>query len=479
MITIDDLLNNVGKYNMKDTDMIKKAYDYAYLNHFNQTRESGEAYITHPLNVAYILSLLHADSDTICAALLHDILEDCNVTKLELECIFNHDIASLVDGVTKISKLNFSTKQDCNYANTRKIITSIKEDVRIVIIKLADRLHNMRTLEYKSVFKQKENALETLEIFVPLSYYIGAYQIKNELEDLSLKYLKPDSYKEIEEKRNIIISDSNISLSLMKLNIEDILNRNKIENEIMFRIKNIYGIYKRLEEGQKLEDIHDLLALKVIVNELKDCYYSLGLVHSLYHPLNNKFKDFICNPKTNMYKSLHTTVFGNDDSLVQIQIRTFEMDKIDSLGITAYFDINKGDTRSIMQNNLKDKCQFLDSLKDIDSMFNDNMEFVSQVKNELFADKIYVFTYKGDVIELPKGATLIDLAYKIHTDIGNNMLYGIVNDEIKNATYVLNNEDRVKIVTDVTSYPKLEWLDYVKTATAKKKIKEYGKKINI
>lgn len=476
-ITIDDLLKKLSEYNREAISNVKKAYDYARHLHNDQVRQSGEPYIIHPLNVAYILSEMHADSDTVCAGLLHDTLEDTNIKKEDIAHDFNQNVANLVDGVTKLSKMNFSSKQDQNYANTRKIIAGITEDVRIIIIKLADRLHNMRTLGFKSEIKQKENALETMEIFVPLAYCIGAYRIKSELEDLSLRYLKPDIYKSLEEKKFAIEKNSDACLKEMLYKIQTLLNDKNIPNEIKVRTKNIYGIYKRLSEGHKLSDIHDLLALKVMVDEVEKCYVTLGLIHSKYRPLNSKFKDYICNPKTNMYRSLHTTVFGPDDRLVQTQIRTFSMDKVASFGLTAYWDIEKGNARNIMQEELKQKFQFFQSLSEINSTFSDNQQFVSQVKNELFADKVYVYTTKGNIIELPKGSTVIDYAYKLDTDIGNTMVGAFVNDEYVPVGYVLSNKDRVRIVTNELSYgPRKDWLDIAKTSLAKSKIKEFSRK---
>ena len=324
-------------------------------------------------------------------------------------------------------------------ANTRKIITGITEDVRIIIIKLADRLHNMRTLQFKSEFKQKENSMETMDIFVPLAYYIGAYRIKSELEDLSLKYLYPDKYKRIEEIKLRVEDDSKHCLNEMLTTINSILTNQDIPHDIKVRTKNIYGIYKRLEQGHKLSDIHDLLSLKIMVDSIANCYLTLGSIHSKYHPINDKFKDYIYNPKTNMYQSLHTTVFGEDDRLVQTQIRTFDMDKIASFGLTAYWDIQKGNARDVMQEDLKQKYQFFKSLVEINRMFGDNQEFVHQVKSELFSDKIYVYTTKGDIIELPKGATAIDFAYKIHSDLGNTMVSAVVNDKVVEPEYQLRN----------------------------------------
>ena len=478
-ITFEKFINLIKKYNddEEDINQIKKAYDYAKDLHEGQFRQSGEPYIIHPLNVAYILAEMHADTDTICAGLLHDTLEDTNITKGEIIEEFNVNVASLVDGVTKISKMNFSSKQDQNLANTRKIITGITEDVRIIIIKLADRLHNMRTLEYKTEFKQKENSMETMEIFVPLAYYIGAYRIKSELEDISLQYLYPEKYKKIEDIKSKIELDSSSCLQEMLQTIKEILNNKDIPNEIKVRTKNIYGIYKRMEEGHKLSDIHDLLSLKIMVDEVSNCYQTLGIIHSQYHPINDKFKDYIYNPKTNMYRSLHTTVFGPEDRLVQTQIRTFDMDKVASFGLTAYWDISKGNARDTMQYDLKNKSQFFKSLVEINKVFGDNQEFVRQIKSELFADKIYVYTTKGDVIELPKGSTPIDFAYKIHTDIGNTMVSAIVNDKAVDADYVLHNKDRVRIITDILSYgPREEWIDKAKTTKAKRKIREFSKK---
>ena len=476
-ITLQDLLNKLREYNPEEVEIVKRAYEYADTLHKGQMRQSGEPYISHPLNVAYILAEMHADRDTICAGLLHDTLEDTKVTKEEIAENFNSDVANLVDGVTKMSKMNFSSKEDQNLANTRKIITGITTDVRTIIIILADRLHNMRTLQFKSEFKQKENALETMEIFVPLAYYIGAYRIKSELEDLSLQYLKPDMYKKIEERKLRLEESSNDCLKEMLYKIETLLNDKNIPNEIKIRTKNIYGIYKRLNEGHKLSDIHDLLALKIMVDEVENCYRTLYLIHNEYHPINDKFKDYICNPKTNMYQSLHTTVFGPDDRLVQTQIRTFDMDKIASFGLSTYWDIEKGNAREVMQKDLSGKYQFFNSLVEINKVFGDNKEFINQVKNELFSNKIYVYTTKGEIMELPKGASVIDFAYKIHTDVGNTMVAAQVNNEYVDVMTELKNKDRVKIITDDLSYgPREDWEDKAVTTYAKRKIREFNRR---
>ena len=472
-ITLQDLINLLEEYNPEEIGFVKKAYEYAEDLHSGQFRQSGEPYISHPLNVAYILAELHADRDTVCAGLLHDTLEDTEISKEDIAHDFNQDIANLVAGVTKLAKMNFSSKQEQNYANTRKIITGITEDVRIIIIKLADRLHNMRTLQFKSRFKQEENALETMEIFVPLAYYIGAYRIKSELEDLSLQYLRPDMYEKIKEKKLRVEEDSADCLKEMLSTIRNFLSDRRIPNEIKVRTKNIYGIYKRLNEGHKISDIHDLLSIKIMVDEIDNCYRTLGIIHSIYHPVNGKFKDYICNPKTNMYQSLHTTVFGPEDRLVQTQIRTFEMDKIASFGLTAYWDAEKGNARVVMQQDLKDKFQFFNSLLEMDAMFGDNQEFVRQVKSELFADKIYAYTTKGEILELPKGSTPIDFAYQLSTDIGNTMVGAFVNDEVVPIDYTLQNKDRVRIITDDLSFgSRDDWESKAHTSLAKRKIRE-------
>ena len=473
---VKDLLKKFNEYSLEGSKEILTAYRYAEKLHEGQFRQSGEPYIMHPLNVAYILAEMHADKDTICAGILHDTLEDTNITKEDISHYFNQDVANLVDGVTKISKMNFSSKQAQNYANTRKIITGITEDVRIIIIKLADRLHNMRTLEYKSEFKQKENSLETMEIFVPLAYYIGAYRIKSELEDISLKYLKPDMYEKILEKKlNVEINSKDI-INEMLYKIETILKDKNIPNEIKVRTKNIYGIYKKMNEGQKLVDIHDLIAFKIMVEEVEKCYLTLYLIHKEYPPMNEKFKDYIANPKTNMYSSLHTTVFGEEGKLVQTQIRTVDMDKIASFGLTAYFDINKGEARKVMQEDLKNKYQFFSSLLEINSVFADNQEFVNQIKNELFSSKVYIYGTDGRIVELPKGSTIIDYAFNLESDIGYTMVGAIVNDEYKDVDYILKNNDRVRIIRDDLSFgPREEWITKAVTTKAKKRIKEFRK----
>lgn len=472
--SIEKLMKSLFYLTEQERLEVEQAYMLANELHAGKYRQSGEAYITHPLAVALILAELCVDKDTICASLLHDVVEDCEDISIEdLACKFNLDIATLVDGVTKISRMNFSTKDDQNMANTRKIIMGMAKDVRIIFIKLADRLHNMRTLQFKSKFKQVENSLETMEVFVPLAYCVGAYRIKNELEDLSLQYLQPEKYKLYEETRVRVEEESQPQLEQMSYVISNMLNSEYFVNEIKIRVKNIYGIYRRIEEeGHKLSDIHDLLSLKIMVEAISNCYLTLGMIHSKYHPINDKFKDYIFNPKTNMYQSLHTTVFGEEGKLVQAQIRTFDMDKVASFGLAAYWDIHKGNARRKMQEQLK-RYQFYQNLVEIDDVFLDNREFVKHIKNELLTGKIYINARDGQVVELPTGSTLVDFAYQLGDEIGDRIVGAIVNDKEVPIDYSLHNQDRVHILTSCLSQPSKQTYDLATTTHAREKIKQY------
>ena len=474
-VTILDLIKSVGSYNnnLDDINKIMKAYHLASELHKKQFRESGEPYIIHPLGVAYTLSELEMDADTIIAGILHDVIEDTNITKTEIEEMFGYDVANLVDGVTKISKMNFSSKEEMRLANTRKIIGSMINDIRIIVIKLADRLHNMRTLQYKREFKQKENSLETMEIFVPIAYQIGAYRIKSELEDISFHYLMPNIYQQIEHEIESITEKSKPTINGMLYDIYNILNEKELPVDIKVRAKNIYGVYKRKKQGHNLENIHDLISFKIMTDEIDNCYLLLRWIHELYRPINNRFKDYICNPKTNLYQSLHTTVFAPDERLIQMQIRTYDMDKIASFGLASYWNMNSENTREKMQEELAKKYQFYSSLLEINKAFGDNKDFLLQIKQELFSDKVYVYNSKGDIIELPKGSTIIDFAYQKGKEFGDNVLGAIVNEEPVSINYILENKDRVKVITDSLVKPEEKWLEHVKTTKAKRLIREY------
>jgi len=440
----------VKEYNEEALNEVKKAYQYSEKAHKGQYRLSGEPYIIHPLNVAYILAEMYADQDTLCAGLLHDVLEDTKVTKEDLIESFGVGVANLVDGVTNITDLNFSSKQDQRFANERKIITSITTDVRIIIIKLADRLHNMRTLQYKDSEKQKEKSLETIEVFVPLAYDIGAYKIKRELEDLSLYYLDLNKYNEIELKLEKIKNKNNKYLNDMINIIQNKLRIIGIECEIKPKFMSIYDVYKRTLKGESINSIHDLITIRIVVDTEDNCYRALGIVHSEYPPINEKIKDYICRPKTNMYKSIHTTVFAlYGDILVKFLIRTKEMELVATYGLSSYWYMYKGEARIMMQKDLQEKYQFVKSLSEIIKEFSNNQEFLIEIKNKLFSDnKIFVYTSRGEVIEMPPNSTAKDFAYKIHTELGDNITGAIVNGNYESSDYILKTGDRITILTE-------------------------------
>ncbi len=476
ILTLDNLLSNVKLY-INDEDkieLIKSAFLYAEKLHLGQSRLTGEPYIQHPLNVAIILSEMHADVNTIIAALLHDTIEDCGITKEEISQKFNNEVAMLVDGVSKIKAMNFATKNEMIAANQTKVLATMKEDVRIIIIKLADRLHNIKTLSVRDKQKRKEYSLETLEIFVPIAYYLGQYKLKNKLSDLAFRYLKPTIYRNLSKELKKYEKDSKESINIMIENISLLLEQNNISYKVVSRVKNLYSVYRRTLAGKKVREIHDLLAIKIIVNDVKDCYTTLGLVHSKYWPINNKFKDYIVNAKTNMYQSLHTTVFGENGNVVQIQIKTQEMHDIANHGITILWQKHENDINYKMQQELKAKFQFFKSLVELYNDTNDDVEFINLAKDEIFNSVIYVYTPKGEAIQLPFGSTAIDFAYKLHSDIGNKMVGAIINDNYVNLDTELSNKDRVKIITsDLSAGPCKEWLAIVKTQNAKRKIREF------
>lgn len=473
-VTIETILTKVKTY-ITDKEKIQKiikAYNLANEKHEGQFRKSGEPYIFHPLNVAYILTDIKADTDTLCAALLHDTIEDTDIKLEDLEQEFGHTVKLLVDGVTKINKLDLVGEKDVEIATQRKILVGMTEDVRVIILKLADRLHNLRTLWSLQEHRQKYNAKETLDILVPIAHRLGMYKIKSELEDLSLRYYKPEIYFQIVEKLNKTKKERDIIIEDMLQSVSNLLTENNIKHEIKGRAKSIYSIYKKLDKGRSFNNIYDLNALRVFVNTKEECYQALGIVHSKYKPMPKRFKDYIAMPKSNMYQSLHTTVFGNNEHLFEIQFRTYEMDEIAENGIASHWSYKEG------SNNIKDltdlKLQFFKSIMDLQE--EDDNQFVESLKQEL-QNTIYVFTPNGNVIELPAGSTPIDFAYKVHTDIGNKTVGALVNNNIVPLTYELKTNDIVKINTNKNSSPSREWLNIVKTQQAKNKIKNFFNKI--
>ncbi|MBR1376620.1 MAG: bifunctional (p)ppGpp synthetase/guanosine-3',5'-bis(diphosphate) 3'-pyrophosphohydrolase [Bacilli bacterium] len=466
---------------IEDLDIIKKAYEYALEKHFGQKRLTGEDYIVHPLSVAYILSNIKADKETICAGLLHDVLEDTNTTEEEMKKIFGDTITTIVSGVTKINSISFKGGEtEASIANQRKILVGLTEDVRVIIVKLADRLDNMRTLWVHPEEKQKKKARETLDILVPIAHRLGMSSIKSELEELCLRYLKPDVYFDVVEKLNQSKAERDDLVLKMQNDVSELLNEHGIKHEIKGRAKSIYSIYKKLDTGKRFSDIYDLLALRVFVDTEADCYQALGIIHSKFKPIPKRFKDYIAMPKTNMYQSLHTTVFGIEDHLFEIQIRTYEMDEVAEHGIASHWSYkeHKSMNSAAMQNEMEHKLQFFRSIIDLKNEEDDDASFVNSVKEE-FKDTIYVFTPKGDVIELPAGSTPIDFAYRVHTNVGEKMVGAIVNNQIVPLDYELKDNDIIKINTNKNSLgPNREWLNMAKTPAAKNKIKSFFNKID-
>ena len=474
---MDELIGLIKKYNEEELEKVIDAYNFAKEAHDGQFRASGEPYIIHPVNVAINLAKFYADGATLVAGMLHDVVEDTKYTLDDIKKKFGEEVAKLVDGVTKISNIHFSSLNEARDANIRRIITSLNLDVRIIIIKLCDRLHNMKTLKYKEVEKQQRNAVETLSIYVPLAYFIGAFRLKCELEDICLSYLKPAIYKDLVSQSDKIRKEYIKCIDETEKKLSNILIDNNIKFNIRTRIINVYNIYRKMNKGYKINDIHDLVNLKLILDNEDDCYKVLGLVHKCYPPLNNKFKDYIAAPKTNMYRSLHTTVFGADDKIIQVQIKTREMDEINTYGLASYWNKYKADGARTMQDELLKNYQFISNINSLDDANIDDKSFIEMIKNEIFSNNIYVYTPKGNIIELPYESTPIDYAYKIHTNIGNHLFKCFVNGKEVPFDYTLKNKDRVVIITKEKSHPYKKWISIAKTTNAKKKIKEYFKNI--
>lgn len=476
-IELDDLLEQVSTYMPKsDVDEIKKCYEYVKHIHFGEKRLTGEDFIYHLLNVAYILTDIKADKDTICAALLHEAIDKEKITYDEIKEKFGDSIAELVEGVTKINRLNFNVTSPSSIAAQRKIFVGLCEDVRVIIIKLADRIHNMRTLWVHPIDVQKEKAKENLEILIPIAHRLGVNSYKSELEDLSLRYLKPEIYFDIVDRLNQTKAERDLAVETMKKQVSELLNENGIKHEIKGRAKSIYSIYKKLDKGRSFNDIYDLLALRVFVDTKEDCYKALGIIHSKYRPVPKRLKDFIAMPKANLYQSLHTTVFGLDDMFFEIQIRTYEMDEIAERGGASHWSYKEG-TNGNNKNFMDQKLQFFRSIIELNQETITDEEFLNTIKED-FQETIYVYTPKGDVIELPQGATPIDFAYKVHSGVGDKMVGAIVNNNIVPLDYELKNEDIIKINTNKNSNPSREWISMAKTTQAKNKIKSYFKKLD-
>lgn len=478
--TLDDLLAKAKTYikNNDDIELIKNAYAFASKAHAGQLRLTGDDYMLHPLNVALILTEIYADSQTLATALLHDVINFSDVTIEDVEEAFGKEIKELVDGISRINKLSLSADNDALASYHKKILVGLSGDVRIIILKIADRLHNMRTLWAIPERKRKEKAKETLEILVPIAHRLGINHIKSELEDLCLKYYKPDVYNDILEKLSESRQELDKSVEEMMQSVSKILTDNNIPHEMKGRTKSVYSIYNKLNKGKSFNEIYDILALRYLVNTEAECYLALGLIHAKYKPVPKRFKDYIARPKSNGYQSLHTTVFGVDGKLFEIQIRTYEMDKVAEYGFASHWSYKEHGVNKV--NDMEQKLKSFRSIIELNEQQVEGEEFVNTVKKEVFnSNNIYVYTPKGDVFELPLGSTPIDFAYRIHTSVGHQMVGAIVNGNIVPLDYKLKDGDIVKINTNKNSKgPSKEWINIAYTTSAKNKIKAFFSKID-
>ena len=458
-------------------DDVTKAYNLAEEAHKDQRRVSGEPYILHPLAVAQILADMKIDTTTITASLLHDVVEDTSYTLDDIKKMFGKEVAFLVDGVTKLSRLNYRTKEDQQLNSMRKMFLAMAKDVRVVVIKLADRLHNMRTLRYMRSDKQKRIAQETLEIFAPLAHRLGIFNIKWELEDLSFRYLEPDKYYDLvdqmKQKRHVREEIINEAIGVLRKALDEA----HIHCEINGRPKHFYSIYKKMKKDNRdLSQVYDLFAVRVIVDDVKDCYGVLGIVHSLWKPLPYRFKDYIAMPKPNNYQSLHTTVIGTRGQPVEIQIRTWEMHRIAEYGVAAHWRYKEGN-QTANKNAFDEKMGWLRNLLEWQDTSNPK-EFVNALKLDAFSDEVFVFSPRGDVIDLPQGSIPIDFAYRIHTDVGHRCVGAKINGKIVPLDYKLKNGDIVEIITSKVGKPSLDWLNIVGSSESRSKIRSWFKKEN-
>jgi len=474
MVRINDIVDEILKYNPQaDVEILQKAYVFSAQAHKGQTRLSGEPYLIHPLEVAHTLTRMNLDVPSVVSGLLHDTLEDSYVSKEEIEKYFGNEIAELVDGVTKISKIPLKTSEESRVENFRKMILAMSKDIRVILVKLADRYHNMQTLNFLSPEKQVEIAKETIEIYAPLAHRLGIEWMKEELEDTSFKYLKPADYRVIADKiaRKKKERDEYISevIGVLKERFEQF----HLNAEISGRAKRLYSIYRKMtHESLNIDDIYDIIAFRVVVNSIKECYEALGIVHAFFKPIPGKFSDYIALPKANMYQSLHTKIIGPYGEKIEIQIRTHEMHKIAEEGIAAHWKYKEGKMFDAKEDKI---FAWLRRIIEWQQELKDNKEFMEVFKIDLFSDEVYVFTPKGDVRDLPKGATPIDFAYAIHSELGHRCVGAKVNGKLVPLRYILKSGDSVEILTNPTHKPSKDWLNSVVTSKAKTKIRQWIK----
>ena len=483
-VNIEEFFDRVNKYLTEEqVAFVRKAYELAAEAHAVQRRKSGEPYIIHPIGVASILAQLQMDDKTLAAAFLHDVVEDTDYTLDDIKERFGVVVANLVDGVTKLGKIEYISKEDRQIENYRKMFLAMARDIRVVLIKLADRLHNMRTMKYMPVHKQQSISRETLEIYAPLAHRLGIYTIKWELEDLAFRYMEPDIYYNLVEQVKIKRREREAMINEAMAEMKESLEKANIKCEIQGRPKNFYSIHKKmLRDHKELNEIYDLLAIRVLVDTVKDCYGTLGIVHSMWRPIPGRFKDYVAVPKSNMYQSLHTTVLSTGGQPLEIQIRTFEMHRISEYGIAAHWRYkesggSKPASQSSTDKGFDAKLSWLRQLLEWHQDMNDSRDFVNTVKMDIFADEVFVFTPRGDVIDLPVGSVPIDFAYRIHTDVGNRCVGAKVNGRIVPLDFKLSNGDIVEVITSKqSSGPSRDWLNIVGSSDTRNKIKGWFKK---
>lgn len=472
MIRINDILDQASTYlPPADVALIQKAYVFSAAAHAGQVRLSGEPYLSHPLEVSNILVGMRLDAPTIAAGLLHDTVEDTDASTTQIAEQFGPSVAAIVEGVTKIGKMNFESKEQAQAENIRKMILAMADDIRVILVKLADRMHNISTLQFQKEHKQRAIAQETLGIYAPLANRLGLYRIKVQLENESLRYLKPDMYAQISEGINRYQEQGQVYIDRVCAMIEDVLAENGIRGRVTGRVKHIYSIYHKMKQrGLTLDQVFDMIAFRVVVNNLRECYTVLGLVHSLWKPVPGKFKDYISMPKANMYQSLHSTVIGPEGERIEIQIRTEEMHHLAENGVAAHWAYKERGSKKAQD---ADRFSWLRQILDWQGDLKDSRDFMSTLSLDLFQDEVYVFTPKGQVKELPEGGTPVDFAYLIHTEVGNHCAGAKVNGRIVPLNTPLKNGDTVEIITDSSRSPSRDWLQFVKSGKARSRIKHW------
>lgn len=475
---LENLLLMIEQYNPDaNLELVIKAYNYAYNSHEGQYRKSGEKYIVHPLEVAKILAELEMDVHTITAGLLHDVVEDTKATFEDIEKEFGTEVAELVDGVTKLGKLEYKSKEETQAENLRKMFMAMGKDIRVILIKLADRLHNMRTLKYMSEEKAKEKATETIEIFAPIAHRLGISRIKWEMEDIALRYIDPQGYYELVDKVSKKRREREAYIEGVINLLNERISEASIDGDIKGRAKHFYSIYRKMKyQNKAFEEIYDLMAVRILVDTLKDCYGVVGIVHTIWKPMPGRFKDYIAMPKPNMYQSLHTTVLGPDGEPLEIQIRTKDMHRTAEFGIAAHWKYKEGKIDSD-ESDMEKKLSWLRQMMEWQKDVSDPKEFMESLKIDLFTNQVFVFTPKGDVVELPAGSTPLDFAYKVHSDVGNSCIGAKIDGRIVPLEYSLKNGNIIEVLTSSNSNgPSRDWINIVKSSHAKNKIRQWFKK---